>query len=170
MTNTENKTSIIKDLTFKWAKLKTPVSPFNDSIYEMQVLTTDQDKATQLQKSGVSVKKSDGTNSMPVDTFYATVKRKAKKRDGTDVPAPPVVDKYGNPVSEDIGNGSVGDIKLFSFAYSTPQRSGIAASLQAVKVTSLVIFEREDSLDFDFEEEGVSASEEEALNDGSFLD
>lgn len=159
---------IVKDVEFNWPHLINSHSPFGVEVWDVQVRTADPDTAEQMKRLGVSVKKSDGSASVPAGLFYANVKRKTKNAKGGANQPVTVVDGQRNPITEELGNGSRGNIKLFSYDYNMPQRSGTAAILTGVQVTSFVRYIRED--DFDFEDEDVASDEVEAsVDDGDFL-
>ena len=60
-----------------------------------------------------------------------------------------VVDKDKNPIKDLIGNGSKGNVILYSYNWEVSGRSGIKTVLIAVQVTELIKYVPEVSIDFD---------------------
>ena len=160
-----SKSILISDLEFHYAKLGKPVSPFGTEQWEMQLRTTSKETKAQLEEAGVSVKLKEDDDG---NTYYAaSVKRKTTDRKGNRMDPPRVVDTKRQAVDGDkIGNGSKGNIILFSYEYEVQGRSGTAAMLTAVQVTDLKIYEGGSGIDFDFSDDGFDAASE----SGSALD
>lgn len=125
----------IDGVELNWAKLAKPVqNPFNkdETLYELQIATTDAAKKSEIEGYGIKVREKDGK-------FVASLKRKTKKADGSDNGPVRVVNGDLTPMNnpETIGNGSVGNVILFQYPWSNMGRSGIGTSLTAVQVTKL---------------------------------
>lgn len=163
-----SKSIMIKNLEFYWAKLGKPVSPFGTEQWEMQVRTTDASTKAELEAAGISIKELTLDDGSVV--FTGSVKRKTEDRKGNRMDPPRVVDGSRQPVDGDkIGNGSFGNIILFSYDYEIKGRSGTAAMLTAVQVTKLVKYEGGGGIDFDFEdtvEDSSAAAEKQDLDFG----
>ena len=133
---------LISDVTLNWARLDTPTNPFGTEIYELQIATSDAAVAAQWTADFLNVKERDGQ-------FVVSLKRNAKKRDGSDNGKVRVVGADKMPLSATIGNGSKGNVIVWQYPYSAPGgRSGISGSLTAVQVTDLVEY-NSGSVDFD---------------------
>ena len=132
---------LISDVELNWARLDTPTNPFGTEIYEIQIATTDKAKADELKANHFNVKERDGK-------FVVSLKRNAKKRDGSDNGKVRVVDSAKNPMSSPIGNGSVGNVIVWQYPYENMGRKGISGSLTAVQVTELVEY-NPSGVDFD---------------------
>ena len=145
---------LISDVELNWARLETPTNPFGTEIYEIQIATTDKAKADELKANHFNVKERDGK-------FVVSLKRNAKKRDGSDNGKVRVVDSAKNPMSSPIGNGSVGNVIVWQYPYENMGRKGISGSLTAVQVTELVEY-NPSGVDFDIVG-GSSEGEEPAL-------
>ena len=141
----ENKTSIIRNVTFMWPKLTNAHSPFGTLQWDIMVVTDNQGTKEQLELLGVKMK--DGK-----DGWYANIKRKAQRKDGSDQSPPLVLDANKAQLTDDqinkMGNGSKGHIKLFSYNWDVGGRSGTSAMLVAIQVTEYL--EYEGSLEVDF--------------------
>ena len=135
---------VINDVELNWARLVKPVNPFGTEQYELQIATADANKKAEIEKStGLSMKEKDGK-------FILSLKRKAKRKDGSDNGAPRVVDSAKAPVDGmTIGNGSIGNVIVFQFEYEYAGRKGISSSLTAVQVTKLEKYEAKSNVDFD---------------------
>ena len=134
----------ITDVELNWARLDTPVNPFGTEQFELQIATTDKAKAEELKSNFFNVKEKDGK-------FIVSLKRKAKKADGSDNGKVRVVNSDLTPMENTriIGNGSIGNVIVFQYPYSAMGRKGIANSLTAVQVTKLEKYEPSPSVDFD---------------------
>ena len=135
---------IISNVELNWARLVKPVNPFGTEQYELQIATADKAQADKITAdTGLSFKEKDGK-------FVSSLKRKAKKADGSDNGAPRVVD--ANKAAMDgmiIGNGSKGNVIVWQYEYEYAGRKGVGSSLTAVQVTTLEKYEPKGSVDFD---------------------
>ena len=134
----------IDGVEMNWAKLDKPVNPFGTEQYELQIATTDAAKAEEWKANHMNVKEKDGK-------FVVSLKRKAKKADGSDNGPVRVVDAQLKPIENlrGIGNGSMGNVILFQYPYEAMGRKGIASSLTAVQITELVEYSGSGGVDFD---------------------
>jgi len=123
----------ITDVELNWAKLVSPVSPFGTPQWELQIATTDAEKAEELKANFLNVKEKDGK-------YIVALKRKAVKANGEPMEPPRVVGKDLQPLAEagKIGNGSKGNVIVWQAPYETMGRSGISNSLTAVQVTEMI--------------------------------
>jgi hypothetical protein len=134
---------ILNDVEVNWPHLVTPQSPFGTSQYEIQIATTDGDKAAELIANHIPMKEKDGK-------FVASLKRKEFKANGESNGKVRVVDNNKQPLDASIiGNGSVANIILFQMPYDRAGRQGIMSSLTAIQVTDLVEFSGSNSVDFE---------------------
>ena len=133
----------IEGVELNWARLDTPVNPFGQEQYELQIATTDKDKAQKLRDNYFNVKEKDGK-------FVVNLKRRAKKVDGSDNGKVRVVDSNLAPMenTRSLGNGSVGNVICWQYPYEAMGRKGVAGSLTAVQVTSLVEYKSDNTTDF----------------------
>jgi len=162
-----SKSVMIKGLDFFWAKLGKPVAPFGTLQWELQVRTTDKGIKKDLEDAGVKVKTQEDDDGNVI--YVAGLKRKAVDRKGNDMDPPRVVDGSRQPINGDkIGNGSHGNVILFSYDYEVQGRNGTAAMLTAVQVTKLVKYEGNSGIDFDIEDtvEDTSAASKDDLDFG----
>ena len=134
-------TSIIRDVEFHWANVHKPHAPFGANIWDIQVRTTDADTYEELKSRGVNMKTHDD------GYYYGNVKRNEKNRKGEPNDPPRVVDEFKAPITDSIGNGSKGNIMIFTYDYNVSGRKGTGAMLSAIQVTDLV--EYSGSVDFD---------------------
>lgn len=117
-------TTIIRNVELHYPRLVRPHSPFGAEVWDVQVRTSDEDTVEQLKAAGVNMKAhTDGY-------WHANVKRKTEGSKGPNKP-PVLVDGNKQPWDLDvnIGNGSIGNLKLFSYDYNTAGRSGRSAIL-----------------------------------------
>ena len=133
----------IDDVTMNWARLDTPVNPFGTEQYELQ-LEISKEQADVMKANYFNVKEKDGK-------FTVSLKRKAKKADGSDNGKVRVVNADLTPFENvrSIGNGSKGSVIVFQYPYSAAGRKGVANSLTAVQIKDLVKYESTASVDFE---------------------
>ena len=144
---------IISDVELNWARLVKPVNPFGTEQYELQIVAKDKEAAAKITSdTGISFKEKDGK-------LISSLKRKAKKSDGSDNGAPRVVDASKQPMDGmSIGNGSKGNVIVWQYEYEYAGKKGIGNSLTAVQVTSLEKYEPSGSVDFDAVEAPAEAA------------
>ena len=143
----EKRTVILKDVELHWAKLETPVDPFKtgERLWEVQIRTADEEVAKKWAKEYyINAKKDD-------EGFWkANVKRKELNGKGETNKAPDVLGRSNQPISaSNIGNGSIGDLKLFQYPYDVAGRKGVASMLSAVRITDLKEYAPTSDVDFD---------------------
>ena len=149
---------MIADAELNWARLDTPVNPFGTEQYELQVATTDAAKAAEWKANHLNVKEKEGV-------FTASLKRKAKKADGSDNGKVRVVDAAKAPIENvrSLGNGSRGNVIVFQYPYEAMGRKGIASSLTAVQVTDFVEYVATGGVDFDVVAEAPAAAADQPM-------
>ncbi len=124
---------VIRNAELNWARLDKPVSPFGTPQYEMQVATTDKAVADEWAANYLNVKEKAGV-------YSVGLKRKAFKQDGQDNGKPKVVTADLQPLSESImiGNGSIGNVRVYQYPYDVAGRKGTGCSLTAIQVITLI--------------------------------
>tara|TARA_X000001036_G_scaffold131512_1_gene124447 strand:+ start:3238 stop:3729 length:492 start_codon:yes stop_codon:yes gene_type:complete len=135
MQNFEARNYRIDNVEINWAKLAKPVNPFGTEQWEIQIATTDKAIADQWSADHFNVK----TDKNDSSKFTVSLKRKAYKADGTANGPVRVVGKDTQAIADPstIGNGSIGNVIVYQYPYSTAGREGIASSLTAVQIVSL---------------------------------
>jgi len=153
----EKRTVILSDVELHWAKLDSPVDPFKtgERVWEVQIRTDDEDTAKTWAKDYfINAKKHD-------DGYWkANIKRKELNRKGETNNAPIVLGRNNQPIpSSNIGNGSIGDLKLFQYPYNVAGKKGVSSMLSAVRVKELIEYTPSSEVDFDVIEgtEGAQA-------------
>ena len=130
-----SKTVIIRDVTFNYAFVYKTHAPFGVDQWDIQVTTTDKTKADELKSVGVNMKDKDGV-------FVGNVKRKLANAKGEKNNPPIVIDKNKNDLTDPIGNGSKGNLKLFCYDIKAgPMKGKPGAMLSAIQVTELIPYE-----------------------------
>jgi len=133
----EKRTVIVKDVELHWAKLDSPVDPFKtgEKVWEVQIRTSDEETAKSWAK----------------DFFWkANIKRKELNRKGETNTAPVVLNRKNEPMSaSNIGNGSIGDLKLFQYPYNVAGRKGVSSMLSAVRIKDLKEYTPSSEVDFE---------------------
>ena len=147
--------AVLKDVELHWCKLdpKAPVSPFGTPVWEAQVRTRDKKQSAEWKKEGVNVKTGDDDNGV---YYYANLKRKAiYEKTGDSAQPVVVVDGKLMPIdATSVGNGSVGNVQLFTKPYEFAGRKGIKVELKAIQVTKLVEYKAQGGNGLAFDDEG----------------
>jgi len=137
---TQNKSSVIRNVNFYYAKLDKPVSPFGTEIYDLQV---------RFPKERIEEMSAYGKVRQVEDGNYAiNITRKAKNAKGQKTPVR-VVDAEKNPIKDLIGNGSFGNLIVYQYDWAVSGRTGRKTVLIAVQVTELIKYVPETEVDFD---------------------
>jgi len=135
-----NKTNIIRNVDFYYAKLDKPVSPFGTDIYDIQLRFPESRKA-EMSAYGKVRQVEDGN-------YAINLTRKAKNSKGQKTPVR-VVDTEKNPIKDLIGNGSKGNVIAYTYKYDVAGRTGFKTILIAIQVTDLIKYIPEAEVDFD---------------------
>ena len=145
---------LIENVELNWAKLDTPVNPFGTEQFELQIATTDKAVADQWKADHLNVKEKDGK-------FTASLRRKAKRADGSDNGKVRVVDANKQPFENvrSIGNGSIGNVIVWQAPFDTMGRKGVSSSLTAVQIVTLEEFTPSGGVDFDVVETSTAGEE-----------
>lgn len=130
--------AILKNVELFYPRLdpKKPNDRFNkeNPTWEVQIRTKDKKVANEWKELNLKPKLQEDAEGK---TFYSvTLRKKSKKRDGSDNEPVKVVNgslETINPMS--IGNGSVGNIRIFQYEYGDEKK--IASMLMAIQITKL---------------------------------
>ena len=164
--------AILKNVELFFAKLdeSKPNARFdaNNPTWEVQIRTRDKKQAKEWKDLNVNVKTDDDDNGV----FYkATLKKKTKKANGE--PQNPVNLVGGGlaPIDPNtLGNGSIGNVRIYQYNYEVGGRKGIASMLMAVQVTTLKEYTpkpRED--DFEMTEmEVIKVADNQSVDEDQF--
>ena len=139
-TMTTNKTSVIRNVNFYYAKLDKPVSPFGTEIYDLQVRFP-KERVQEMSAYGKVREVEDGN-------FAINITRKAKNAKGQKTPVR-IVDTNKAPVKDLIGNGSEGNIIVYQYDWNVSGRTGTKTILIAIQVTNLIKYVPQTEVDFD---------------------
>ena len=133
-----------------WASVVSPNTTFDaDGVYSIDV-AVDAENKKKAEAEGLSIKnKGDDRGD------FVTIKRKAKRKDGSANKAPDVMDGMKRPLQNTlIGNGSDVNVlfKTYEWNHKPTGRSGKSADLQAVQVVNLIPYEGSNSASSAFQE------------------
>jgi hypothetical protein len=134
-----NQTQIIRNAELFFVKLDParPNSTFNkeNPTWECQIRTRNKAQAKEWKELNLKVTPKEDDDGI----FYAAnLKKKSKKRDGTDMQPVNVVAGDLSPIDPSkIGNGSVGNLSVYQYAYDVNGSSGIASMLMGLQITTL---------------------------------
>ena len=144
--NTTSTTAIIRDVEFYWANVYKPHNPFGTEIWDIQIRTTDKKKVKECEELGITLKKHDE------GYYFGNIKRKTVNAKGDPMDPPKVLNAAKESMDEGIGNGSKGNVKVFSYEYKVGGRAGRTAMLTALQVVDLVPYKlTSQEVDFDVE-------------------
>jgi len=134
-----NNTIILSDVELYFAKLDpaNPNSRFDkdNPTWEVQIRTKDKAVAKEWKDNNLRVTPDENDEGV----FYrANLKKKSKKRDGSDMAPVNVVAGDLSPVNPStIGNGSIANLSVFQYDYKVSGKEGIASMLMGVQITTL---------------------------------
>jgi len=151
---TEPRTIIIRDVEFHWAKLDKTVKPFGTERWETQLRTRDEDKAKEMTDMHLTMKKEEDSDG---SYWKCNVNRNLYKANQDKVPEherekntpPDVLDGNKQPLEKLVGNGSIGNVKIFQAPYNFSGRKGVSNVLTAVQVIELEKYKPNTGVDFD---------------------
>lgn len=131
--------AILENVELFFAKLD-PAKPNgrfdpNNPTWEVQIRTRNKAQAKGWKDLNINVKPDEDDDGV----FYkATLKKKSKKNNGE--PQNPVSLVGGDLTSIDpntLGNGSIGNVRVYQYDYEVAGRKGVASMLMAIQVTTL---------------------------------
>ena len=133
-----------------WASVVTPNTTFDeDGVYSIDLAVDEENKKSAVSE-GLSIKsKGDERGD------FVSIKRKAKRKDGSLNRAPDIMDNMKRPLQNTlIGNGSTVNVlfKTYEWNHKPTNRSGKSADLQAVQVVNLIPYEGSNSASSAFKE------------------
>jgi hypothetical protein len=134
-----NNTIILSNVELFFAKLDpaNPNSRFDkeNPTWEVQIRTKDKAVAKSWKEQNLRVTPDENDDGV----FYRTnLKKKSKKRDGSDMAAVNVVAGDLSPVDPStIGNGSIANLSVFQYEYNVSGKEGVASMLMGVQITTL---------------------------------
>ena len=133
-----------------WASVVTPNTTFDeDGVYSIDLAVDEENKKSAVAE-GLSIK-----NKGDERGDFDTIKRKAKRKDGSANRAPDIMDNMKRPLQNTlIGNGSTVNVlfKTYEWNHKPTNRSGKSADLQAVQVVNLIPYEGSNSGSSAFQE------------------
>jgi len=135
-----NQTTVLRNVSFYYAKLDKPVSPFGTEIYDLQVRFP-KERIAEMSKYGKVREVEDGN-------FAINITRKAMNAKKQKTPVR-IVDGDKNPIKDLIGNGSTGNIIVYQYDWEVSGRTGIKTVLIAVQVTNMIKYVPQESVEFD---------------------
>jgi len=135
-----NSSTILRNVSFYYAKLDKPVSPFGTDIYDLQVRFP-KERVQEMSAFG-KVREVEGGE------FAINITRKAVNSKKQKTPVR-VVDQDKNPIKDLIGNGSKGNVIVYSYDWEVSGRTGRKSVLIAIQVTDLIKYVPESTVDFD---------------------
>ena len=136
-----NSTSIIRDVTLNYAKVYTAEeNPFGKTIFDIQ-LEFGKDRIDEMKAYGKVRELSNGNFAINIDRPATNSKGQANSIR--------VVNTEKAPITAPIGNGSTGNVMVYSYDWSMQGRSGRKTVLIAVQVTNLIEYNPDSGVDFD---------------------
>jgi hypothetical protein len=136
--------TILHDCEIWFAKVdpKRPNSRFNklNPTWEVQIRTTSKEKKKEWLALNLAVKDVVPEDGPPY--FRVNLRKKSIKVDGDEASPVNVVDGKLRPVEPNsIGNGSIGNVRIFQYEYQKPDGStGIVSVLMGLQLTKHVVY------------------------------
>jgi len=161
--------AILKNVELWWAKVD-PKSPVKNQdadkpdYWDVQLRTTDKTYASAMIKENIKFKplkrivKDDSGN--PVEDelgeklrevvkdengkpyFFVNLRKKVTKADGSAQQPVQLVAGDLSPINpKEMGNGTIGNVRVFQYEYTYQGKKGIANMLMAIQVTKLIKYE-----------------------------
>jgi len=165
--------AILKNVELFFAKLdpNKPNATFdaNNPTWELQIRTRDKKQAKEWKELNLNVKPDEDDQGM----FYkANLKKKTKKANGDPQNPVSLVGGDLSPIDPNIlGNGSIGNVRVYQYEYNVGGRKGIASMLMAVQVTTLKEYTpkpREDDFEM-VEMEVVKVADNQVVDQDQFV-
>lgn len=148
-------TSIIRDVVLNYVKVdpENPTDPFGTLQWEAQIVVS-ADRASELEAYGTIKPLKDDPSRVSIN-----LKRKAVKKDGEANDPVQLVDGKKQRIDPKIkiGNGSVGNVKVYQREYDVAGRQGISTIMTAIQITNLI--EYTGSVDFDIDDSEADDSQ-----------
>jgi len=136
-----NSTNIIRNVTLNYAKVyKSEVNPFGKDQFDIQ-LEFGKERAAEMAEYGK-------IRPLPNGNLAINISRPAKNNKGQKAKIG-VVDAEKNEMTAGIGNGSKGNVMVYSYDWNVAGKSGRKTILLKVQVTDLVEYNPEAAMDFD---------------------
>ena len=136
-----NSTNIIRNVTLNYAKVyKSEVNPFGKDQFDIQI-EFDKSRSDEMSQYGK-------IRALPNGNMALNVSRPAKNGKGQKAKIR-VIDGEKNDMTDGIGNGSKGNVMVYSYDWNVAGKSGRKTILIAVQVTDLVEYNPDASVDFD---------------------
>jgi hypothetical protein len=140
-------TVILNDCELWFAKLdpKRPSAKFNkkNPTWELQIRTTDKEQKKQWEEASLSVKAVIPDEEDLKPYYRVNLRKKSIKADGDPASPVEVVDGNLDAVNPNsIGNGSIGNIRLFQYEYpkEDSNEKGIASIMMGVQLTKHIVY------------------------------
>jgi len=126
-----------------WAKVHAPDTTYEPA-WSIDICLDDNNREAIMQ-DGLAIKnKGDDRGD------FIQIKQKVNRRDGTENPAPVVLDAQKNTMTKLIGNGSLVNVQYTPFEWEMNGKKGVSPILKKVQVVNLVPYGE----DFDVVEGG----------------
>lgn len=133
--------AIIRNVEFWYPRLVRPNAMFDPQKprWEVQIRTSDMNQYKELMALGLNLKfkqEDDGSQ-----YWFTTLGKRSTKQDGSAATPIEVVDGKKEPINPDtIGNGSIGNIRLFESSYERLGKPAKRFSLMGVQITKLKLY------------------------------
>lgn len=157
------------DVELYFAKLGKPNGKFNkeNPTWELQIRTTDKEKKKEWEALGLAVK---AVVPDEGDTYFrVNLKKKSIKSDGSPNDPVKLIDGKLRPIDPDtIGNGSIGNIRIFEYEYKHPTKGTTKGfTLMTVQITKHIVYtpkpREDDFAEADYERAYDESSEEDVF-------
>jgi hypothetical protein len=145
---------ILQNCEIWFAKLARPSAKYNkvNPTWECQIRTTDKAVRKEWEAAGLPVKAivpDEGET-----YFRVNLRKRSIKKDGEKADPVEVVDGKRRPIDPNtIGNGSIGNIRLWQYQYDGDDGEKTASVLMAVQITKHIVYTPKPREDYEFKDE-----------------
>lgn len=138
-----------------WAKVHSPDTRY-EPVYSIDICVDDNNREA-IMKDGLAIK-----NKGDERGDFVQIKQKVNRRDGSENPAPVVLDAQKNPMTKLIGNGSIVNVLYTPYEWEMNGKRGVSPLLKKVQVVNLVSYGEDfDVVDGGYVEGASSITEDE---------
>ena len=114
-----------------WAKVHSPDTRY-EPVYSIDICVDDNNREA-ITRDGLAIK-----NKGDERGDFVQIKQKVSRRDGSENPAPIVLDAQKNPMTKAIGNGSIVNVLYTPYEWEMNGKRGVSPLLKKVQVVNLV--------------------------------
>lgn len=121
--------------------------------WELQIRTYDKEQKKIWEDANLTVTAVIPDEEGELPYWRANLRKRSVGSDGSEKAPVEVIDGHKQPVNPaTIGNGSVGNVRLFQYEYEGKSKSGVASVLMSVQITKHIVYINTRNPDEEFDE------------------